>query len=105
MGFTLGVSLGFTRGPVTTGGNGKVLRNHQGITKRVQRRSVQNGFPFGFLRKVLMFLSTFNMLGITGHVQGRSVQNGFRIGFHIGFCQTMLRDHPGYHQACSKEVC
>ena len=60
------------RGPggpgLGTGGNRKAFRTHQGITEHVQRRSVQNGFPFGFLRKVLMFVSTFSMLGITEHV-------------------------------------
>ena len=55
-------------GPVTMGGNRKVLRDHQGITEHVQRRSVQNGFAFGFLRTVLMFMSIFNMLGFTEHV-------------------------------------
>ena len=36
-------------GPVTRGGNRKVLRDHQGITEYVQRRSGQHGFHFGFL--------------------------------------------------------
>ena len=60
------------RGPdglgLGTGGNRKVHRDHKSITEHVQQRSVQNGFPFGFLRKVLMFMSNFNMLGITEHV-------------------------------------
>ena len=54
-----------TMGPVTTGGNRQVLHDHQGITEHVPWRFVLNGFPFGFLRTVLMFMSTFNMLGIT----------------------------------------
>ena len=49
MGFTLGLSLGSTMSPVTTGGNKKVLCNHQGITEHVQRRSVKHGFHFGCL--------------------------------------------------------
>lgn len=49
------------------GGNREVLRDHQGITKHIQQRSVQTGIPFRFLRKVLMFLSISNMLGITEH--------------------------------------
>ena len=52
-----------SRGPgslgLGTGGTRKVLRNPQGVTEHVKRRSVQNGFPFGFLRQVLMFMSTF----------------------------------------------
>ena len=70
MGFTSGFSSGSTLGPVTTGGNRKVLHGHLGITEHVQRRSVQNGFPFRLLREVLLFMSTFffNLLGITEHV-------------------------------------
>ena len=51
------------RGPgspgLGSGGNREVLRDHQGITEYVQRRSVQTGFPFEFLRKLLMFMSIF----------------------------------------------
>ena len=47
MGFTLGFSSGSTMGPVTMGGNRKVLRDHQGITEHVQ--SVQPGALHGLL--------------------------------------------------------
>lgn len=141
-GFPMGFSLGSAKGPVTTGGNRKVLRDHQGVTEHVKWSSVQNGFPFGFLRKVLMFLSTFNLLGITKlfsgglfntgftlgftgqhfaliqgitkHDQRMSGKHGFHcgflFGFHNGSChhrwqqESALRS-PGYHRACSAEVC
>ena len=62
------VSGGLLKPGFTLGFTGQCFAIIQGITEHVQRRSVQNGFPFRFLRTVLMFMSIFNMLGFTEHV-------------------------------------
>ena len=76
------------RGPgspgLGSGGNREVLRDHQGITVYVQRRSVQTGIPFGFHRKVLMFMSIFFFLICS--VSPRVVSGGLlKTGFTLGF--------------------
>lgn len=103
-GFTLGFSSGSPMGPVTMDSNRKVLCADQGITEHVSWRSVQNGFPFGFLRQVLMFLSNLIYLVSPSMFRGGLLSMGFTSGFFssstmgpvtLGGNRTVLCNHQG----------